>query len=132
MYVETDFLLALAKGEDWLKPRALEALEEHDDIHTSITAYTELLVYAYDREAAEYTIDVGRAVAALVDHVPVRPAEHEQAVLTAAVLADEHDCTPFDAVHGGVAITTDEPVLTSERDYDDVGIDRVPLEPTGE
>lgn len=93
VYVETDFLLALARGKDSLKPRA---------------------------------------VAALVDHVPVRPAKHEQAVSTAAVLADEHDCTPFDAVHGGVAITTDEPVLTSEQDYDDVGIDRVPLEPTGE
>lgn len=129
VYVENDFLFALVKPDDWLQEEALEALEEREDIHTSIVGYTELLVLAYDRQAGEYTIDVARAVGDLVQKVPVRPEEHEQAVLTAAVLADEHGFTPFDAIHAGIAIATEEAVLSSEQDYEDVEIDRVPLEP---
>ena len=90
--------------------------------------HTELLVLAYDRDTGEYQIDVGRALADLVEQVPVRPEVHERAVLTAAVLADDHGFTPFDAIHGGIAVATDQPILTSERDYDDIGVDRVPLE----
>ena len=103
MYVENDFLMALVKQEDWLQEPAHHALEEYDDIHTSITAYTELLVLAYDQDTSEYQIDVGRALADLVEQIPVRPEVHEQAVLTAAVLADDHGFTPFDAIHGGIA-----------------------------
>jgi predicted nucleic acid-binding protein len=128
MYVENDFLMALVKQEDWLQEPAHRALEEYDDIHTSIAAYTEFLVLAYDQDTGEYQIDVGRALADLVEQIPVRPEVHEQAVLTAAVLADDHGFTPFDAIHGGIAISTGQPILTSERDYDDVGVDRVPLE----
>ena len=128
MYVENGFLMALVKQEDWLQEPANHALEEYDDIHTSVAAYTGLLVLAYDRDTGEYQIDVGRALADLVEQVPVRPEAHEQAVLTAAVLADDHGFTPFDAIHGGIAVATDRPILTSERDYDDIGVDRVPLE----
>lgn len=128
MYVENDFLMALVKQEDWLQEPAHRALEEYDDIHTSIAAYTEFLVLAYDQDTGEYQIDVGRALADLVEQIPVRPKVHEQAVLTAAVLANDHGFTPFDAIHGGIAISTGQPVLTSERDYDDIGVDRVPLE----
>ena len=128
MYVENDFLMALVKQEDWLQEPAHRAPEEYDDIHTSIAAYTEFLVLAYDQDTGEYQIDDGRALADLVEQIPVRPKVHEQAVLTAAVLANDHGFTPFDAIHGGIAISTGQPVLTSERDYDDIGVDRVPLE----
>lgn len=128
MYVETDFLLALAKPDDWLQDRALGVLEEHD-VHTSVSAYAEFLLYTYDGDG-EYTVDVPRVVTDLVEQVPVEPEVHERAVLTAAVLADEHGLTPFDAVHAGTAIATDERVCSSERDYDALAIDRLPLEPT--
>lgn len=131
MYVETDFLMSLAKQDDWLQDAALDALGEYENIHTSITAYTEFLMLAYDEEAADYSIDVGRAVGDLVELVPVRPAEHEEAVLTAAVLADEHGFTPFDAIHAGIAIVTDESVLSTEQDYDAVELDRIPLDEVG-
>lgn len=129
MYVETDFLLALAKPDDWLQDSARKALEEHDDIHTSINAYTELLLYTYDSEAGEYTIDVERALTNLVERVPVQPAVHEEAVLVAAVLASEDDFTPFDAIHAGITIATGESILSSEQDYDKIDVDRLPLEP---
>ena len=34
MYVETDFLLALAKSDDWLREQAIAALEQYDDVNS--------------------------------------------------------------------------------------------------
>ncbi|ELZ92983.1 PilT protein domain-containing protein [Haloferax mucosum ATCC BAA-1512] len=129
MYVETDFLIALVKNEDWLRDSALEALQERDDIHTSILAYAEVLVLFYDREQSEYDIDAPRAIANLLELVPITPKEHEDAVLAAAAFLEEYRLTPFDALHAGVIATSGEEVLSSEQDYDTVGLDRTPLEP---
>ena len=131
MYVETDFLIGLAKQDDWLQDAALDALDDYDDIHTSIAAYTEFFMLTYDPETADYGIDIGRVVADLVELVPVQPPEHEEAVLTAAVLAAEQEFTPFDAIHAGIATVTDESVLTTEQDYDAIELDRVPLDELG-
>lgn len=129
MYVETDFLTALVKDEDWLRDSAIGALEERDDIHTSILAYAEVLVLFYDRKESAYEIDAPRAISNLLELVPIRPAEHEDAVLAAAAFLDEYDMTPFDALHAGVIATGEGQVLSSEKDYDTVGVDRTPLEP---
>lgn len=126
MYVETDFLLALAKQSDWLKGNAEDALEDHD-VTTSIVAYTELLLLAED-----YDIDRVRAVADLLDIVPVVPEEHQQAVLKAVTYQDEHGMTTFDAIHAGLAETRGERILGTDQAYDELEIDRVPLEPDGE
>lgn len=129
MYVESDFLVALAKESDWLQSAALGALDEHDHLHTSILSYAELLVLFYDREAAAYEIDVPRAITNLLELVPIRPGEHEEPVLAAAAFLEEHDVTPFDALHAGMISTGDGRVLSSERVYDTVGLDRTPLTP---
>ncbi|MDB9235488.1 PIN domain-containing protein [Halorubrum ezzemoulense] len=128
MYVETDFLTALVKDDDWLQDAAIRALDERDDIHTSILAYAEVLVLFYDREAAEYEIDAPRAITNLLELVPIAPAEHEDAVLAAAAFLDEYDLTPFDALHAGLVTTRDERVLSTEEDYDTVGLTRTPLD----
>ncbi|OYR56604.1 PIN domain-containing protein [Halorubrum halodurans] len=128
MYVETDFLTALVKDDDWLQDAAIRALDERDDIHTSIPAYAEVLVLFYDREAAEYEIDAPRAITNLLELVPIVPAEHEDAVLTAAAFLDEYDITPFDALRAGLVTTRDERVLSTEEDYDTVGLTRTPLD----
>lgn len=128
MYVETDFLMAVTKDDDWLRESALAALDERDDIHTSVLAFAEVMVLLYDRDVGEYEIDVPRAIANLLELVPVVPEEHETAVLAAAAFVEEHDLTPFDALHAGVVATSDGRVLSTEQDYDAVGLDRVPLE----
>lgn len=128
MYVETDFLVGLVKDDDWLREPAVRALEERDDIHTSILAYAEVLVLFYDRERAEYDIDAPRAITNLLELVPIRPEPHEDAVLAAATFLEEHGMTPFDALHAGMATTGDGTVLSSEQDYDTAGLDRLPLE----
>jgi len=129
VYVETDFLTALLKDDDWLQDVAICALEERDDIHTSILAYAEILVLFYDREAATYDIDAPRAITNLLELVPIQPKEHEDAVLAAAAFIDEDDLTPFDALHAGIVTTGDNRVLSTEQDYDTIGLDRTPLEP---
>ncbi|SEP18542.1 PIN domain-containing protein [Halorientalis persicus] len=129
MYVETDFLIALVKDDDWLQDAAINALEEYDEIHTSILAYAEVLVLFYDREAAAYEIDAPRAITNLLELVPIQPAEHEDAVLAAAAFLDEYELTPFDALHTGLATTGGERVLSTEQDYDTVGLDWLPLGP---
>lgn len=129
MYVETDFLIALVKNDDWLQESALRELEERDDIHTSILAYAEVLVLFYDRNDSEYKIDAPRAIANLLELVPIEPETHEDAVLAAATFLDEYEMTPFDALHAGVIATGEETVLSTEQDYDKIGLDRVPLEP---
>ena len=128
MYVESDFLVALVTNDDWLQEAALQALEDESDIHTSILAYAEVLVLFYSREQAEYEIDVPRAISNLLELVPVEPAQHEDAILAAAALLEEYDLTPFDALHAGVITTRGESVLSSEKAYDTVGLDRVALD----
>lgn len=129
MYVETDFLTALVKEDDWLQNEAIRALEEYDDIHTSILAYAEVLVLFDDRETAEYEIDAPRAISNLLELVPIVPEAHEDAVLAAAAFLDEYDLTPFDALHAGLVTTGEGRVLSTEGDYDTVGLDRTPLGP---
>lgn len=129
MYVETDFLVALAKEDEWLRESAAAALDECDEIHTSILSYAEVLVLFYDRDSAEYDIDVARAITNLLELVPIAPARHEEAVLAAASFIEEDGLTPFDALHAGLITVRDERVLSTERNYDTVGLDRVPLGP---
>lgn len=130
MYVETDFLVALVKDDDWLADAAVAALDEYD-VHTSVLAYAELLVLLYDRDRGEYDVDVPRATTNLLELVPVEPPAHEDVVLAAAAFLEEESLTPFDALHAGMAAASDERVLSTERDYDDVGVERVPLGPDG-
>jgi len=129
VYVETDFLAALVKDDDWLRDAAISALDERDDLHTSILSYAELLVLFYDREANDYEIDAPRAITNLLELVPIVPERHEKAVLAAAAFIDEHGMRPFDALHAGIVATGDERVLSTEQDYDVVGLDRTALEP---
>lgn len=129
VYVETDLLGALIKDDEWLRESAITALEEHEEIYTSILSYAEVLVLFYDRDSAEYDIDVARAVTNLLELVPVTPAEHEEAILAAATFIEEDGLTSFDALHAGLVTAREERVLSTEQDYDTVSLARIPLAP---
>lgn len=131
MYVETDFLIALVKPDDWLNERAEATLAGDEPVHTSLLAYVELLVEAYEPQVGiEY--DVPSVVANLLELVPVDPLEDEDVLLAAATYLDEHDVTPFDAFHAGIAVTNDGRIQSSDGVFDELGLDRVPLEPDGQ
>jgi predicted nucleic acid-binding protein len=130
VYVETDFLVSLLKDEDWLQEPARKTIEERS-VQTSILAYAEVLVLFYDREQSSYSIDAPRAIANLLEVVPVVPEKHAEAVLAAAAFLDEYDMTPFDALHAGIVTTGDGRICATDRVFDEVGLDRVPLDPAG-
>ncbi|AFZ74677.1 PIN domain-containing protein [Natronobacterium gregoryi] len=125
VYVETDFLLALVKDSDWLQQSAEEALDEYD-VETSAVSYLELLL-ARER----YEFDYVPLVANLLELVPVRDEEERQIVLKAVNYYDE-GMTAFDAFHAATAETRTLDVLSSEKDYEDIEVERVPLEPADE
>lgn len=125
VYVESDFLIALAKESDWLQAEAENALEERD-VETSAFAYLEILL-ARER----YEFDYLPLIANLLELVPVRDDEEQQVVLKAVnYYAD--GMTPFDAFHAATAETRGRAVLSSEQDYDEIDVERLPLEPQSE
>lgn len=125
VYVETDFLLALAKESDWLQGSAEKAIGEYD-VETSALSYLELIL-AHER----YEFDYVTLVANLLELVPVQDEEEKQVVLK-AVNYYEEGMTPFDAFHAATVETRGMNVLSSEKDYEDIEVDRIPLEPTDE
>ena len=123
VYVETDFLLALAKDSDWLQGPAEDALETYE-VETSAFSYLEL-VLARER----YEFDYVPLVANLLELVPVRDEEEKQVVLKAVNYYEER-MTPFDAFHAATVETRSMDVLSSEKDYENIEVARIPLEPT--
>ncbi|MFC4540453.1 PIN domain-containing protein [Halosolutus amylolyticus] len=122
VFVETDFLIALVKDSDWLKQRAEEVLEEHEVV-TSPFSYLELLII---RERHEY--DYVRLFANMLDLVPVRTDEERQIVLK-AVHYYEEGMTPFDSFHAATAETHGLAIFSSDKAYEEVDPERLPLEP---
>lgn len=116
MYVETDFLLALAKDTDWLKEEATTALDEHD-VETSLTAFVEFLLIS-----ERYDFDRTRAVANLLELVELVPKQDQYIVLKATSYQDEEGMTAFDAVHAAIAETRRQPILSSDKAYDDLDL----------
>ena len=125
VFVETDFLLAIAKDDDWLQERAEDVLAEREVV-TSPFAYLELLIVL-----EHHQFDYVRLFANLLDVVPVGNEEEQQIVLK-AVAYFEDDMTPFDSFHAATAETRGLSVLSSDKAYEDVDPERLPLEPTAD
>lgn len=125
VFVETDFLLALAKDDDWLQERAEDVLDEREVV-TSPFAYLEMFI-VLERHQFDYV----RLFANLLDIVPVG-SETEQQVVLKAVAYFADGMTPFDAFHAATAETRGFSVLSSDNAYEDVDPERLPLESNGE
>jgi len=122
VYVETDFLLALIKDADWLQGPAENVLEEHDVV-TSAYTYLELLLI-HERHEFEYI----KLFSNMLDIVPVETDTERQIVLK-AVQYFEDGMTAFDSFHAATAETRGHPIIGSDKAYDDVDAERIPLEP---
>lgn len=105
MYVETDFLLALIKDDDWLGEAAEGCIIDLES-WTSPFALIKLLLVAY-RES----LDAERVVANAAELVPVRG---DMAwIMAAATYVSDHGFTPFDALHlveskGATIVSSDD------------------------
>jgi predicted nucleic acid-binding protein len=119
MYADTDFWIALLKRDDWLTERAEDLYAEYeDDLEVSLPTFVELFLieeqFSFDRERA--TISILEMTDADVD---------EQVVFQASEYIDE-GLNVFDAFHAALA---GESILSSDKAFDDIGIERVQLEP---
>lgn len=120
LYVETDFLLALIKDDDWLRARAEAVYEARgDDLWTARDTLVELMMVAY-REGW----NVERVVADANALLEVRG--DTETVLAAASHVQEHGLTPFDALH--LVSSRGAPIVSCDSSYDEFA-HRVPLEP---
>jgi len=104
----------------------LEFSLDEREVVTSPFAYLEVLI-VLERHQFDYV----RLFANLLDIVPVGN-ETEQQVVLKAVTYVEDGMTPFDAFHAATAETRGLSVLSSDRAYDDVDPERLPLEPKSE
>lgn len=107
MYVETDFLLALVKDEDWLGEAAETVFHDYrDELWTSRFTLVELFLVAYREDR-----DTERVVTNTANLVDVRG--DVETVVAAAAYVEDHGFTPFDALHlvesdGDTIVSSDE------------------------
>lgn len=120
IYADTDFFIALVKDDDWLQERAISIARENDgQIYTSRATLLELLMisdrFEFDRfEALSYVLEIA--------DVP----ENESVLFQAADYMEQYDFTAFDAYH--VAYADADPIVSSDKAFDDLTNDRIPIE----
>ncbi len=110
MYVETDFLLALIKDEDWLGETTERVYNEHrNELWTSQFTLIELLLVAYREDR-----NTVRVVSNAADLLEVRG--DTETVVAAATYVEDHGFTPFDALH--LVESDGEMIVSSDRTYE--------------
>lgn len=122
MYADTDFWVALLKGDDWLTEQAEELYAEYeDDLEVSLPTFVELFLieqqFSFDRERA--TISILEMTDADVD---------EEVVFQASEYIDD-GLNVFDAFHAALA---GEAIISSDEAFDAIEVERVQLEPDPE
>ena len=131
--IESDLLLAVIKKEDRLKSTAEKILEKIDTgelmgVYASTAVIQEVIFWFYNRQLLS---ELALAVNILthlrnVEWIAVTP----DICLTASLLINEYNTSPFDAYHAATAIFRDKSILSTEHVYDKIkGITRIsPIE----
>lgn len=109
MYVESDFVLALIKDDDWLGEKAEDIYRERDDLWTSRYTLIELMMVAYREE-----LNVSKVVSEAIELVDVRGDRSE--IEAAALYIEDEGFTPFDALH--LVASGEEKIISSDSDYE--------------
>lgn len=118
-YADVDFWLALLKGDDWLADRAETFYEAFDgELEVSLVTFIELYLieerFAFDREQASISI-LEMAQSDVNDDVIFQASEYIDEGLNV-----------FDAFHAAIAGDT---IISSDKQFDEIAIARLPLEP---
>lgn len=118
MYADTDFFLALVKDDDWLKEKAERVLEEYEgEIRTSLTTFIELSFLA-----EEYDWDMEKVAAYIMEIVKV---DFDENVVFQAIEYRDKGLNTIDAFQ---AANASENIISSDKDYDKINLERVKLE----
>lgn len=124
VYIEADFILAIIKEDDWLQSQAGKLYEEHKgEIYTSSHAILEVLM-VLDFENINDFPGMVEDILGIADLLHV----DAETVFQAAFYMEE-GATPFDAFHA--AFAEGIPLISSDKKYDELGIERIRLEEGG-
>lgn len=116
VYADTDFFLALLKPNDWLKERATKIyLEYQGNIHTSLITFLEIMLIA-----KKFNLPPIQTTAALI-----KITHYNDLIPLTAAKYIEDGVGVFDAFH---AAQCDGKILSSDRIYDKLGIERITIE----
>lgn len=122
VYADTDFFVALLKKRDWLKPEAKRLVRRYAGrIWTSPATLIELLLLS-----SELNIDPRRLVVDALQIAELRGGDFHP-ILIAAHYVKESDVNVFDALHAAFCGT--DPIISSDKVFDRLGLERIPLEP---
>ncbi|WEL24015.1 type II toxin-antitoxin system VapC family toxin [Candidatus Nanohalovita haloferacivicina] len=110
MYVETDFILALLKEDDWLSDKAEQIYRENrKDLWTSEYTLLELMLVAYREDR-----NVLKTVSETIELLEVRGDSKD--IESAAAYVQQEEMTPFDALH--LVKSDGEKIVSSDKEYD--------------
>lgn len=122
-YADTDFFIALVKDSDWLNDGAETLLVEHgDDLQTSLATFIELF-WLCD----EYDLNREQAVAHVLELADV---DFEESVVFQADEYVDEGLNVLDAFHAAAAGR--DPIISSDKKFDDIDVERIRLEEVGE
>ena len=108
-YVDTDYLLALAKDEDWLKESAVKLKLESGEIETSAFTLVELLFYAHKHgRNPEELVAIASALVGKIR--PLTPTQ----VRAASHYMKKFGLNPGDAIHAA-SLEVNEEMVTSDK-----------------
>jgi len=120
-YVDTDFLMALIKPDDWLKEPAEKILGKYrGDLWTSSVAIVEVLMVA-----GRFSLNLENVVVSIYEMVRV-PDMPRYIPLAAARFIRVKGMRTFDAFHAASA--GEDAIISSDRIFDKAGLRRIPLE----
>lgn len=120
VYAETDFILALAKKDDWLKPGAQRLYQQHKgDIETSVVTIIEVALVA-----KRHDLDLDAMLGSVFELAHVRGIALEEAMRAAHLITHE-GVGVFDAFHA--VMSRGVPIMSSEKVYERIGVPFIPL-----
>ena len=110
MYVDTDFILALLKQEDWLQEPSEQIYKNHkEELWSSKYILIELLILSYREDWNPVNI-----VAGATELIDIR--DETQDIKMAAIFMEEKGYTPFDALH--LVSSGEDSIISSDKSYD--------------
>lgn len=125
IYIETDFVLALGKEGDWLKERA-ESYSRgfRGQLTTSIVTFIELFLLA-----ERYRLDRTRLAAETLELLSI---DFDESIVFQADELIGQGFSVFDAFHAAHALLGGHRILSSDKVFDKLAVERLRLEPEDE
>lgn len=117
MYLDTDVLLGLLKAEDWLQSAATEASFQAPK--TSVVTAMEIQLVMFETWSRADLADVGERIES--EGVELLSLTPDAIQAGSDLLPKYPGLNVFDAVHVGHAITLNEPIVSTDTLYPDIG-----------